>query len=272
MQLTLLGTGTPRPSLQRMGPAAVVHTAAAGPWLIDCGDGAVTQLLRAGISPVAVRQLIFTHLHEDHTAGFLHFWFGGWTMGRRELAIYGPTGTRRLVETLLELYAEDIAYRLSLGRSAAGLTEVAVHEFDAGTVYTGAGLSVTAQPVEHSIATCALRFAEGGCTLVHSGDTRYCEALIPFAAGADILVHDAHMVPALEQHFTGPDDVGVLQRLKETHATPREAARIAQRAGVRKLVLVHLPPPADPAVVVAECAREFTGPIIVGEDLLTLAP
>ncbi len=271
MKITLLGTGTPRPSLQRSGPATVVHTETAGLWLVDCGDGTITQLLRAGIPAADVRRLVFTHLHEDHTAGLLHFLFGGWNLGRRELSVYGPTGTRRLVQTLLDLYAEDLAYRLSMGRPSAGLTDIAVHEIATGTVCREADLTVDALPVDHSIETYALRFREGDQTVVHSGDTRYCEALIPFAAGADILVHEAHLVPALERSFTRADDAGMLQGLRKTHATPREAARIARQAGVRKLVLVHLPPPTDPVVVRSECEQEYTGEIIVGEDLLSLS-
>lgn len=271
MQVTLLGTGTPRPTLQRMGPAAVVDTGTAGLWLVDCGDGTVTQMLRAGIPPADVRRLVFTHLHTDHTAGFIQLLFGGWTLGRRELTVYGPAGTKRLVQTLQDLYAEDIAYRLSLGRAPGGLAEVGVHEFTAGTVFREGDLTIDALPVEHSIVTYALRFRAGGHTVVHSGDTRYCEALIPFATGADVLLHDAHLVPALERHYSGPDDAGVLRRLQETHATPREAARVAQRAGARKLVLIHLPPPADPAVLVAECAKEYAGEIVVGADLMSLS-
>jgi ribonuclease BN (tRNA processing enzyme) len=53
-------------------------------------------------------------------------------------------------------------------------------------------------------------------------------------------------------------------------ATPAEAGRIARLARVKRLVLVHLPPLADPADVLAECRTEFDGGVVVGEDLETI--
>src|SRR2546428_3723659 len=80
MKVTLLGTGTPQPDLRRMPCACIVHTPL-GPWLVDCGDGALWMLMRAGIAPQTVRHLIFTHLHADHTLGYMPFVAGGHQLG-----------------------------------------------------------------------------------------------------------------------------------------------------------------------------------------------
>src|SRR5205085_5844772 len=102
-------------------------------------------------------------------------------------------------------------------------------------------------------------------TIVHSADTAYCEALIAFARGADMLIHSAMAITALRERW-GP-------RWDEIHAimaTPAEAGRVARLAQVKKLVLVHWPALVDSLTVRAECRSEFDGELIVGEDLTSV--
>ena len=257
MKLTLLGTGTPEPDTRRMPSACIVHTPV-GPWLVDCGDGTLWQLLRAGIPPPAVHHLIFTHLHSDHTLGYVPFVAGGYQLGRRDLQVWGPARTRRMHEQLQNFYAGD-------GGSESGLSGVALAEYQAGTVFDDAGLVIDAMPVLHSTATYALRFRADNRIIVHSSDTAACEALIEFARGADILVHSAMAARGMRAHWGGRWD-----GIHDVMATPAEAGRIARLARVKRLVLVHLPPLADAADVLAESRTEFDGEVMVGEDLQTI--
>jgi ribonuclease Z len=253
MKITLLGTGTPEPDAQRMPSACVIHTPF-GPWLVDCGDGAVWQLMRADIAPQTVHHLIFTHLHSDHTQGYLPFVMGGHQLGRGPLRVWGPPRTRHMHEMLRDFYAGD-------GGSDSGLSGVVLREYQAGIVFDDAGLIVDATPVLHSTETYALRFRTEGQTIVHSSDTAFCEALVEFARGADILVHSAMAARGMRTHWGRRwDDIHAIM------ATPAEAGCIARMARVKRLVLVHLPPQADPADVLAECRSEFDGEIIVGTD------
>jgi ribonuclease BN (tRNA processing enzyme) len=269
LQVTLLGTGNPRPNPQRTGPSQVVRAGDAR-YLVDCGPNATLQLQRAGLDPAAVRRLLFTHLHTDHTLDYGQFVLGGWAIGRDALRVWGPPGTARLTRLLFEeVYAEDIAYRLSLGRPPAGLLGFPVAEVGEGVVLEEGELRVRAVRVEHAADTRAYRFEWRGQSLVISGDTTYCPALVELARGADLLVQDCQL--ASDRAYRDPTSRRLWEHLRTQHATPEEAGRMAREAGVRTLVLSHLPPAVDVADVAARAAREFAGRVVVGEDLLTVA-
>lgn len=261
MKITLLGTGTHIPNLARHPSASVVHTPL-GPWLLDCGGGAAWQLLRAGIQPGDVRHVIFTHLHSDHTLGFAAVASGGMMQGRDQLAVWGPAGTRRMVEMYAQFYG-------TLDPGAHAQTwppDVRVVEYGAGAVFASPELAIDALPVRHSIETYALRFRAGGHTLVHSGDTGYHEPLAAFALGADVLVHDGQLSASRQASY----DPARLAYQMSRHATPAQAARIARMAEVRTLVLTHLSPMSSDDEIIAESRAEFSGEIIVAKDLMTV--
>jgi ribonuclease Z len=65
--LTLLGTGTPRPSRERAGSAYLVRVGGER-LLFDCGPGSYARLLQTGVLPTAISHLFLTHLHYDHCA------------------------------------------------------------------------------------------------------------------------------------------------------------------------------------------------------------
>lgn len=266
LRALLLGTGSPRPSIQRASPSQVVRVGHE-PILVDCGDGTLNQLLRAGIHLALIKRVLFTHLHSDHSLGYGAIVLGGWAAGRRSLVVWGPTGTRRFHEILFsELYAEDIAFRVSLGRSGAGLTDIAVHESTGGVIGVEDNLRVTAVTVRHVMPTLAYRFDTNSRSLVISGDTIYSPELVALARNADVLVADACYLPAA--HAASEEDAKVLEGLRQHHASPADAGRMAQEAGVRRLVLTHLLPVADPDQIHSECRSTYDGEIIVGHDFM----
>src|SRR3989304_2314400 len=114
MKITLLGTGSPPPSLERAGPSQILEIDGQR-ILVDCGPGTTYQLLKAGIHLAQVKQLFFTHHHMDHNVDFPYFLIASWGLGRRSLGVFGPRGTREWVEAFLRLYEEDIRQRMTLG-------------------------------------------------------------------------------------------------------------------------------------------------------------
>ena len=103
-KVTLLGTGTPVPSLKRFGPSSLVQ-AGGETFMIDCGRGATQRLWQLGVRFSTVSSLFLTHLHSDHIVGIPDLWATGWLNqawgGRREpLAVYGPPGTRNMMENM----------------------------------------------------------------------------------------------------------------------------------------------------------------------------
>lgn len=271
MKVTLLGTGCPAPSLTRSGPSQVVW-GGDQPLLVDCGPGALFQLLRAEIDLKAVRHLFITHHHWDHLGGFLDFVIGSWIVGRSSLQIFGPPGTARMTQALFgDIFKEDIEYRLSVRHSAEGIRDIQIVDFDEGVIYAEGGWKVTAAKVAHStnLECFGFRFEFGGQTSVISGDTAYCQAVVDLARRADILVQECSM-----HRRTVPEipwlTAKMWERLLEEHSGPREAGKIAREAGVKKLALSHLLPSMKREETLAECAQEFDGEIYIGEDLMEI--
>ena len=107
----LLGTGTPYPDAERFGPAVLVE-AGDQKLLFDCGRGAVIRLKQGGVNATDIANVFLTHLHSDHVVGLPDLWLTGWFLGRRDaLNVWGPTGTREMVEHLRQAYAFDLRIR-----------------------------------------------------------------------------------------------------------------------------------------------------------------
>lgn len=270
IEILFSGTGSPRPTMERANSGQLLRIGDRT-ILLDCGGGTTRRLLEAGVDLTAIDTLILTHLHSDHTLDYAEFMLGSWAMGRSAMRVFGPAGTSRLHDLLLmQPYREDIEYRMSLGRSPAGMMDIEINEYGPGVVLDAPDLKVTSAEVVHSTLTYALRFESAGEVLVHSGDTCYCEALVDLASGADVLVHDVCMAPspAFENNLAFPN---LYEHLKEHHATPAEAGRTAREAGVKKLVLTHFLLGARIEQTLEECRAEYDGEIIIGEDLLRVS-
>jgi ribonuclease BN (tRNA processing enzyme) len=109
------------------------------------------------------------------------------------------------------------------------------------------------RPLCHIVKSIGYRLELSHQSLVYSGDTGYCEEVVELARGADLLI--------LECSF--PESV-------PGHLTPLEAGRIAQEAGSRRLVLVHLYPVCVADEIHKECQRHFSGQVTVASDLLRI--
>jgi hypothetical protein len=103
--------------------------------------------------------------------------------------------------------------------------------------------------------------------VVFSGDTTANDDLIALAQGADILVHQVADLGYLERHgFTG----AALERMAALHTDVTQVGRVAERAGVRELILSHYLPAEPDAITDAEWAERarqgFSGTTTAGSD------
>jgi ribonuclease Z len=182
LKVTLLGTGSPIPVIDRFGPSTLVE---AGPekLLIDCGRGASLRLWQRHVPLGAVTAVFLTHLHSDHVVGIPDLWLTGWLpppFGHRTGAfqIWGPTGTKELMANLQKAFAADIQFRIADGIPQLGIAILA-HDITQGLVYEKNGVKVTAFEVDHATAKPAFgyRIDYGGHSVVLSGDTRLSEPI-----------------------------------------------------------------------------------------------
>src|SRR5437868_8321910 len=156
-RVVLLGTGDPAADPDQSGPATAVIVNDT-PYLVDLGAGVVRRAKAAvvdrgikALEPTNLRVAFVTHLHSDHTVGYVDLILTPWVLGRRvPLEVYGPSGINAMTEHLLEAYRVDFITRTnpetgSGGQVAAG-HGVNAHEIHAGVVYKDANVTVTAFP------------------------------------------------------------------------------------------------------------------------------
>src|SRR6478672_9212062 len=94
IKVTLLGTGTPQPLLERFGPSILIQ-AGSETVLFDAGRGCLQRLRQLNVSYAKIDALFLTHLHSDHVVGLPDLWLTGWLVSERStpLDVYGPAGT-----------------------------------------------------------------------------------------------------------------------------------------------------------------------------------
>jgi ribonuclease Z len=269
MPLTVrfLGTSASRPTVER-GVSSIAVVREGETLLFDCGEGTQRQMMRYGIS-FALEDIFVSHFHTDHFLGIIGLLRTMALQGRTEpLRCWGPKGAERFIRKCETLGADRLTFR------------VHTHELAAGDRIPRKDYSILAVPASHRGATAlswalvedlrrgrfnperarelgipegplwgkihrgeAISLADGrtvqpgelvgptrsGRRLVITGDTRPCDETVEAATNADLLVHESTF-----------GDEEAERALETGHSTAREAAEVAVRAGVRRLVLTHL--------------------------------
>ena len=283
LTITLLGTGTPSPSLTRQSSGYLIEV---GRDLIvwDHGPGAHHRLLEAGRRSIETTHAFFTHLHYDHCMDYGRLVLQRWDQGADripELKVYGPPPIARMTEQLFGadgIYGPDIRARMEHKSSqdqfeARGGTlprrrpAPVVNEIHAGSVIEGDDWKVTvghAQHVQPYLECLALRIDTVEGSICYTGDSGPHDAIVELAKGADILIHMNH-------YLSGTEPSPAYRAACGNH---RDNAVIAKRAGVKTLVLTHLLGQIDvPGIreqIVHEIQEVFEGKVIWGEDLMRL--
>jgi ribonuclease Z len=271
MKVILLGTGLgPRVNLQQYGESILVE-AGGERFLFDCGRGATIRLTQAGVPIGSITRVFLTHLHSDHVVQLPDLLLAGWATGRREapLEVWGPAGTRAMMDHLQQAFAFDIHMRRDVDEHfpAAGITVVS-HDVQEGTVFDEHGVRVTAFLVDHGPVRPAFgyRVEYRGRSVVLSGDTRVSENLIRHARGTDVLVHEVIDPDALRARPDRPS-AEVVAAIIAHHTTPEQAGEVFRRVAPRLAVYSHAP---NSERVLARTRTRYAGPLQGAEDLLTI--
>lgn len=277
LNVTFIGTGSPRIDLNRSGPSVMVE-AAGQRFLVDVGPGARERIyVTGGFDLVSdLDHILLTHLHYDHVANVPDIWIAGWLYGRSTaLTVQGPTGTERAMGHIRQAYQWDVNYRIAVGIPASG-SVMNVTDITPGVIFDKDGVIITAFEVEHlpidpeteeplgfEGLTLGYRFDYKGRSIVISGDTRSTAAgeINQISRGVDLLIHETKI----------PDGAARTAVSLTVHTTPQQAGELFARTRPKMAVYTHIIPPETTADELIGYTRPYyDGPITVAHDLMEI--
>jgi len=237
-------------------------------WLFDCGEATQHQILHTSIKPRKIEKIFITHMHGDHIYGLPGLISSrSFQGGETPLTIYGPKGIKEFVKISLSVSHTHLTY------------EIKFVEIENGLIFEDQSFQVIAEKLEHGIDSYGYRVIEKdlpGPLLVEKlknhgippgpiyqkikkggdiqlpngsaingddfigpkqkgrvvtilGDTRYTEKSIKLAEESDLLIHEAT--------FSKEDQQLAYDYF---HSTTMDAATIASKSNVKKLILTHI--------------------------------
>ena len=288
---TTLGTaGGPAPD--RSEPANLLQ--ADDRWiLVDAGDGTANQLARVGRTVGDLDSVFISHHHLDHTGGLAAIiglrWMNSFP---GVLTIYGPPGTRELVDGLIASMAPQARIGFGTGAASpppAGSVRV-VEVSDKQTIELG-GLRVTAAENSHfgrtgspqpaASQSLSYRFEFDNRRVTYTGDTGPSDAVTRLAQGSDLLVSEVidldRLLAAIRRTRSDMSEaVAAAMRLHLSthHLSGEEVGKIAAAANVGHVLLTHFAIPPGPLSDSASDLRAgvqetYRGPLDLGRDLRT---
>jgi len=293
-RLVLLGTGAgPIPRKERSQPANLL-VVGGRPYLVDAGNGLARQLAHAGFVPSDVRTIFITHHHVDHNADIGALMSFAWIEDNKRndktvppVRFYGPKSTTDLVQAAQTFMGvSERIFRAGVPMApSAGLFEG--HDITAdGVIYRDDRVVVTAAENSHyaGVAPSAnpdksysLRFDMADRSVVFCGDTGPSDALTSLAKGADVLVCPVNDLDASMQAFAASTHLpplalkAVRMHMEEQLITPDQIGMLAQKAGVKLVVLTHFSPgldgETDASKYTSGVRKFFSGTVIAGRDL-----
>lgn len=272
LELLVLGSGGPR-SAGRAASSYLFAIDGKARILVDVGPGSFARLGESGLAADRLDVVLLTHLHVDH-AGDLPALVKSRDLsaeGPVSVRIVGPTGRGAYPSTttfVSRLFGKNGAYaylpsfrnelRLDVSDVPVDLDAPPRPVFDIDID----GVRLMAVTVDHGdVPAVAYRVEHRGRSFVISGDLASKRGRIEeLARGADVLVYDTAVL----------DPPGSPESLYELHTPPARIGEIAARAGVKTLVLGHIPPKVDAkrAEVLASIRRSFDGDVLFAADCM----
>ena len=294
MQIIFLGTSSMVPTKERNHSSILISYGSEN-ILVDCGEGTQRQLKIAGIKLMKITKILISHWHGDHVLGLpglvQSMSSSGYT---KTLNIYGPKGTKKLIEKMFEVFGFDQKF------------EIKVNEIKSGKFFEDDEFILEAEQLEHNIETLGYRFEEKGkrkidlsytkkigipegpmlgklqegknimwkgkeinvekATHLIKGksiaiitDTVPCKGAYKLAKDVDLLVSEATYASDLEG-----------KSAEYGHMTAKQAAEIANMGNAKQLILTHFSARYKNTSNLEDEARTYFDNVLTAEDFMKI--
>ena len=246
MKVTILGSGTAVPSLDRNSSGVLIQEEGTNT-LIDFGYGTLKQLLHLGITYHDIDRIFFTHNHPDHMCDLIPFLFGARyrpSARKKDLEIVAGPGFQDFFDKLMSVFGSWLVpteYKVCITEIDEGLKKFGLHQ-------------VTFKKTQHIEISRGYRFENSaGKSVVLSGDTDYCQGMIELGREADLMILECAM----------PDEKKIAG-----HLVPSLAGKLAQETDCKTLCLTHFYPPCDFDVMRKTVSALYRGKLVLARDLM----
>ncbi|MBM3915890.1 MAG: MBL fold metallo-hydrolase [Sphingomonadales bacterium] len=227
--VTILGNNSAVPAYERL-PTSQLVTMDGQKFLVDCGEGTQLQLMRYKIKYSRISHIFISHLHGDHYFGLIGLINSFGLLNRQQdLIVFGPPPLKKIIELQLQVASTRLPFSLQIKEIAGP-----------GLLYETEEIEVSCFTTDHRITCYGFSFCEKTITrkrlaqqgqprrYAYCADTRYNESLLEHIDRFDLLYHES----------TYLDDQREKAELR-FHSTARQAALLAQKAQVKRLLLGH---------------------------------
>lgn len=273
-ELVFLGTSCGIPTVKRNLPS-IAFRYGGSTLLLDCGEGTQRQMMRFRVKCFKVNSIFISHLHLDHFLGMFGLLDTMRLLDRKEgLNVIGPPGISDLldnrypyvhvkeikragrvisftnfsVEAFRNMHnAKDtFGFKIEFNDRIKFYGEKAKLLGIRGPMFKELSRKGKLRIGRRTVKLDDVSYKEKGLKIVYSGDTRPSENTVRHARGADVLIHDSTFL-------SEETDLAV----ERFHSTAREAATVAKKAGVKKLILTHISQRYTDANALVEEAKEI---------------
>lgn len=261
--MTILGCGSAKPT-RTTSPSGQLVELSDKAFLVDCGEGVQMTMQRLGIHTSRLYNIFITHLHGDHCFGLIGMLTTLTLLKRTQpMHIYAHADLQKLLQPLLDYHCVDRQYEIVFHPINPRKHEV---------IYEDRTVSVETVPLKHGVPCCGFMFKETHRVKREDGsfdrvtrkryayctDTMYSEKIIPIIEGVDALYHESTFLESMAS------------RSREVkHSTASEAATIALKAQVGKLILGHYSARVEDHSLFLEEAKPVFENTVLAEENLT---
>ncbi len=240
------------------------------------GNGTQSSLNKIGLRVRDISGLFITHHHLDHNEELVPI-FINVLLGRGVAEILGPPGTKEMITSNLNLYEEDISYRL--GRTKRNLNEriksISVKDMMGGESFYLDKIKVSTLKVPHTIHTLAYRFDYNGSSVVITGDLTLSKELSGFSKDSDFMIIDSGgMIMKNSRQRKRKNTNGRSRKSKRVraHLDLNDSSLMANEANIKNLVYTHFTlGEIDKESSLIEIRKNYNGNVIFGADLMVLS-